>query len=376
MFERAFQLTSFLLLAVLIGCAGQPHKITPLKTPATPEPPKSEPTVTESKPIAPGSPSTKPVTPIEPQRTVPVVPTTGWISLREWCAGKHLDAPTVKISSTETNVEVRAESGSFVFDPPRRNAHWNGYVVGVGFPLQFIEGQPYIHALDVAKVLEPLMMPTISPIRKAGGVLVLDAGHGGANEGAHSIADKGMEKEYTLDWAKRVEKLLQGSAWKVFMTRTADVDLGLTNRVAFADEKKADLFISLHFNSFSKRDEGGLETYCFTPQGMSSHITRDYADPVNEAFGNNQFDVENLLLAYDLHRSLLKHTNRKDRGIRRARFMTVLREQRCPAVLLEGGYLSNPEEAKLIGSPEFRQKLAEAVVEALGVPVRSLTAQE
>jgi N-acetylmuramoyl-L-alanine amidase len=69
----------------------------------------------------------------------------------------------------------------------------------------------------------------------------------------------------------------------------------------------------------------------------------------------------------------LKHTNRKDRGVRRARFMTVLREQNRPSVLIEGGYLSNPEEAKLISTPEYRQKLAEAVVEALGVQPRALT---
>jgi len=63
----------------------------------------------------------------------------------------------------------------------------------------------------------------------------------------------------------------------------------------------------------------------------------------------------------------------KDRGIRRARFMTVLKDQRRPSVLLEGGYLSNPEEAKLIATPEYRQKLAEAVAEALGVNPPTLT---
>jgi N-acetylmuramoyl-L-alanine amidase len=70
---------------------------------------------------------------------------------------------------------------------------------------------------------------------------------------------------------------------------------------------------------------------------------------------------------------MLRKTGRKDRGVRRARFMTVLRDQHRPAVLLEGGYLSNPEEAKLIATPEYRQKLAEAVAEALGVNAPTLT---
>jgi N-acetylmuramoyl-L-alanine amidase len=143
--------------------------------------------------------------------------------------------------------------------------------------------------------------------------------------------------------------------------------------VAFAESKKADVFVSLHFNSFAKGSEAGLETYCMTPVGMASHVTRGYADDVNGGVPNNEFDVENFLLAHEMHRAMLRKTGRTDRGVRRARFMTVLRDQRRPAVLLEGGYLSNPEEAKLIATPEFRQKLAEAVVEALGVDVPTLT---
>ncbi len=390
MFARARNLFALASILIVVGCAGPGRKVTPLaRTENKPAPSAElmeralqvlrepeEPIVLTPERTATPTPTPIPVptpTPSTPApRAAPVIPVTGWISLRDWCAEKGLPPPVVKMTATETNVEIRAESGVFVFDPPRRNARWNGISVGVGFPLQFIDRQPYVHALDVAKVLEPLMMPRLAPARKHGGILVLDAGHGGSNEGARS-ATGGKEKEFTLDWARRVERLLAGSPWKVVMTRHGDVDVALTNRVAFATEQRADLFVSLHFNSFSRRDEAGLETYCFTPQGMSSHLTRDYPDPVDMAFGNNQFDGENLLLAYDMHRAMLKHTNRKDRGVRRARFMTVLREQRCPAVLLEGGYLSNPEEARLIATPAYRQKLAEAVVEALGVTPAALT---
>ncbi|MCP6769770.1 N-acetylmuramoyl-L-alanine amidase, partial [Klebsiella pneumoniae] len=62
--------------------------------------------------------------------------------------------------------------------------------------------------------------------------------------------DRGLrEKDLTLDWAKRLQKLLEGSQWQVIMTRESDVEIALTQRVAFAELKKADLFISLHFNS-------------------------------------------------------------------------------------------------------------------------------
>jgi N-acetylmuramoyl-L-alanine amidase len=98
---------------------------------------------------------------------------------------------------------------------------------------------------------------------------------------------------------------------------------------------------------------------------MPSTLTRRFDDEVNHGFPNNRFDAENYYFATRIHRALVQTTRRKDRGVRRARFMGVLRGQNRPAVLLEGGYLTDPEEAKLIGTAEFRQKLAEAVARGL-----------
>jgi N-acetylmuramoyl-L-alanine amidase len=98
---------------------------------------------------------------------------------------------------------------------------------------------------------------------------------------------------------------------------------------------------------------------------MPSTLTRGYTDFWSENFPNNAFDAENLQLAVRLQTALLDATSLEDRGVRRARFIDVLHGQRRPAVLIEGGYLSNPHEAALIETPEFRQKLAEAVAYAL-----------
>jgi N-acetylmuramoyl-L-alanine amidase len=73
--------------------------------------------------------------------------------------------------------------------------------------------------------------------------------------------------------------------------------------------------------------------------------------------------------AFRLHRTLIEETGAVDRGLRRARFVGVLRWQKRPAVLLEAGYLSNPEEAKKVATASYRQLLAEAVAKALGCPV-------
>jgi N-acetylmuramoyl-L-alanine amidase len=71
------------------------------------------------------------------------------------------------------------------------------------------------------------------------------------------------------------------------------------------------------------------------------------------------------VLARRIHRHLLSNTGSADRGIRRARFMDVLRGQNRPAVLIEGGFLSNPDESKAINTPAYRQRLAEGVARAL-----------
>ena len=160
--------------------------------------------------------------------------------------------------------------------------------------------------------------------------------------------------------------LLATNGWQVFLTRTNDTDVSLSNRVAFAEAHHADVFVSLHFNSAAPdTKQNGLETYCLTPTGMPSTLTRGYSDLWSEHFPNNNYDAENLQLAVRLHAALLHVSGEEDRGIRRARFMGVLLGQKRPAILSEGGYLSNSREAGKIESPEFREKLAEAVANAL-----------
>src|SRR5205814_8954364 len=110
--------------------------------------------------------------------------------------------------------------------------------------------------------------------------IVLDPGHGGENTGARCACNHSFEKDYTLDWALRLRPLLESEGWKVHLTRTNDMDLTLSNRVTFAEQLKADLFLSLHFNSVkgetAHHDHGGVETYCLTPAGMPSTLTRQF----------------------------------------------------------------------------------------------------
>jgi len=237
--------------------------------------------------------------------------------------------------------------------------------VNLGFAPEIIDDQVFVHGLDLQKNLEPLLLdPTLTFGNHR--VIVIDPGHGGSNVGTHSAIDGRFEKEFTLDWALRLKPLLETNGWKVFLTRASDVYFTNSLRAGFANAQQADLFISLHFNSGAPDTlQSGLETYCLTPTGMPSTLTRSFSDQWTDRYPNNSFDAENLQLAVRLHTALLRGTGEEDRGVRRARFMDVLHNLHCPAVLIEGGYLSNPEEAKKIENAEFREKLAEAVASAL-----------
>ena len=247
-----------------------------------------------------------------------------------------------------------------------RLARWDGLELQLGFAPQLINGQPFVQTLDLQKTIQPLLEGG-SDLGLAGNpVIVIDPGHGGENPGTKSVLGNHYEKEFTLDWALRLQSLLAQCGWHAFLTRSNDSDLALSNRVAFATAHRADLFLSLHFNSAApSRSESGLETYYLTPAGMPSNLTRGFADEVATAFPNNAYDAQNLRLALRVHRALLQVNGNNDRGVRRARFPGVLRSQQCPAVLVEGGYLSNPDEARRINEPRYRQRLAEAVAEAL-----------
>jgi len=302
---------------------------------------------------------------LPPKQISPPAPILTWTSLDRWATENRLAAPRKVSNSPVASYAVSSPRGKMVLEIGSREAVWNGVEINLGFAPEIIDDQVFVYGLDLQKNLEPLLLD--GPLAfGTNRVIVIDPGHGGANVGTHSLVDGRFEKEFTLDWARRVKPLLETNGWKVFLTRTNDSDIALSNRVHFAEAHHADLFISLHFNSAAPdKIQNGLETYCLTPTGMPSTLTRGYSDSWGDRYPNNACDAENLRLAIRLHTALLRASGEEDRGIRRARFMGVLLGQKRPAILIEGGYLSNPHEAEKIENAEFREKLAEAIANAL-----------
>jgi N-acetylmuramoyl-L-alanine amidase len=316
-------------------------------------------------------PSPAPVQPIPsvqaPFPSPPVsVPAATWTSLADWAGAHHLAAPQRLSDMPVSAWSISSKYGTMVLEIGSREATWNGVQISLGSAPQFFDGEFSLYALDLQKTLEPLLCEppmAFTPHE----IIVIDPGHGGSNVGTHSVLDGRFEKEFTLDLAKRLKPLLESEGWTVYLTRDSDVFVTNSDRYVFANERQADVFISLHFNSAAPdTTQAGLETYCLPPVGTPSSISRgNYSDPWTQSFPNNSFDAQNLRLAVRIHTNLLHAMGMPDRGVRRARFLTVLQGQLRPAILIEAGYLSNPHEASLIENNNYRQKLAETLAAAL-----------
>lgn len=373
------------LILVIAGCSTPDPKLTrlpDLTTASVPEPMA----VAPAAPLPPPAPAVAPPAqtnvshqaveppPVAPEPTAPVTvagrpwPSSwinAWVPLESWGKYNGLPKPVQLSAGKEPLYQLQSSNGLLLVKIGSPSVNIGGIQFGLGFAPRLIRGLPYIHSLDAQKTLQAVAQAFFN-FAPANRTIVIDAGHGGRDSGTLSSIGIVHEKDFALDWARRLAPLLRARGWHVVMTRTNDAELTLADRVALADRVNADLFLSLHFNSgLPNRDLMGLETYCLTPTGLPSNIIRDDEDNVREAHPNNAFDEQNIQLASRLHGSLLRASGAFDRGVRRARFMGVLRHQNRPAVLIEGGYLSNIGEAKRIASPDYRQLLAEGVARAL-----------
>ncbi|HEX3625790.1 MAG TPA: N-acetylmuramoyl-L-alanine amidase [Verrucomicrobiae bacterium] len=359
MFKSGILLFAVILLA---GCAeNSVNRLPPSESPGTN-------VVHEVYALPNPPPPARPIPPVRaPYPSPPVsVPTTTWASLTDWAAEHKITAPLRRSDMPVAAYSIASKYGTMILEIGSREATWNGVQISLGFAPQLIDGEISLYGLDLQKNIEPLLCEppmAFTPHR----VIVIDPGHGGSNVGTHSVLDGRFEKEFTLDWAKRLKPLLEAEGWKVYLTRDSDVFVTNSDRVVFANERQADIFISLHFNSAAPDTaQAGIETYCLPPVGTPSTISRsNYTDPWTQNYPNNAFDAQNLRLAVRVHTALLHAMGMPDRGVRRARFITVLQGQLRPSILIEAGYLSNPDEASLIESGSYRQKLAAALAGAL-----------
>ncbi len=253
---------------------------------------------------------------------------------------------------------LSSKNHEFYFTTNSQKATYNGIELVLNFPIADVGGRKFISHMDYNTVLLPILSRK-SLTKHRTKVIYIDPGHGGNDVGAQGRYYN--EKNLTLRLAKKIAAELRKEGFTVIMTRTYDKTLSLQQRVAIANKGKADLFISVHFNAAADKSVYGIETYCLTPAGAASSNSQK---PEWTSFNGNKFDRNNFALAYLIHRGIIRQTFALDRGVKHARFL-VLKDIKCPAVLLECGFISNPSSEKLIGQDAYLNKIAKGVAAAV-----------
>ena len=235
----------------------------------------------------------------------------------------------------------------------------NGARSWLCFPLIEQNGKFLVSRTDVAKTIEPLVRP--QRVQNVGKVqtVVLDPGHGGHDKGA--VSRYGNEKDFALDVARKLRPLLQAKGLRVVMTREGDYFVPLDVRAQIANAARNSIFVSVHFNATNDdRNATGFEIFSFTPRGAPSTSDNAVAPSSLSMQAGTLVDSQSLALSACVYHSLLGHIPEFDRGIKRARF-AVLRQTKVPAVLIEGGFLTERGESRLIANKDWRTKLAGAI---------------
>ncbi len=228
--------------------------------------------------------------------------------------------------------------------------------------------------------------------------VVIDPGHGGKDPGA--LGSGGAREKYlVLDIAKRVKRILQGQkGYEVILTRAGDKFLELEERTAIANQKNADLFVSIHANANRSRRLRGIETYFlnFTDQEEALEVAARENKISLKAMKQSRTEVgallaslalqfnrnESLKLANYVQSSLVSHMSRRykgivDKGVKNALFY-VLFGARMPSVLVEVSYITNKEEAFRLRSSTYREQLARGIARGIktylakSVPVQKI----
>jgi N-acetylmuramoyl-L-alanine amidase len=192
-------------------------------------------------------------------------------------------------------------------------------------------------------------------------VVVLDPGHGGQDSGA--MCGGVMEKDLTLDVARRIDRLLDSQGIATLMTRLGDSYISLADRAAFGNRTNDSIFISIHFNEDNKPVASGVETYYAAHQIASGSSLASWL-PFFSRTSSSSPKPESQSHAGFIQEALVARTRSVDRGTQAKQFF-VIANVTSPAVLIEGGFITNKDELSKLASEDYRDQLAAAVADGV-----------
>lgn len=180
----------------------------------------------------------------------------------------------------------------------------------------------------------------------SGPTIVIDAGHGGTDLGARAKFPFCEEKRVCLQTARLVKKYLDQLGYHVVMTRNTDAAISLSKRVEIASQARSSAFVSIHYNSSRNPIAQGIEIFYF-----------DSKEEKTRAQSSKK-------LADSILPRLLRRTQAISRGVKKGNFY-VIRETSMPAILIEGGFISNPTERALLKSRDYQEKIARGIADGI-----------
>jgi N-acetylmuramoyl-L-alanine amidase len=231
----------------------------------------------------------------------------------------------------------------------------------------------------------PSPSTTKSSARSNGYIVVIDAGHGGKDNGASCCKVK-TEKKVTLSVASKLKKRLEDDGYTVYMTRDDDSFVKLPSRTEFANKKKADIFVSIHANAAPKEKLNGvfkgIEIYYLSPaktdrareaamkenavmfEGKDQYTTNEYLSLLNR-----EKIVESHKLGLDISKKMLSNVRNsfgkvESGGVKPANFWVLVGAQ-MPAVLVETGYITHPKEGENLMNNYYKKLLAKGIAEGI-----------
>jgi N-acetylmuramoyl-L-alanine amidase len=192
-------------------------------------------------------------------------------------------------------------------------------------------------------------------------LVVIDAGHGGQDSG--TVKTGLVEKDLALDVARRLERLLRERGFVTVLTRADDSYVSLQERATIANNQPESVFVSIHFDDAGRAAATGIETYyaahrATLPERLASWL------PFLQRISAEPPDVESQNLAGFIQESVVAQTQATNRGTRQQQFFVVA-NVRHPAVLVEGGFLTNKDEALKLTVADYREQLAAGIADGI-----------
>ena len=211
--------------------------------------------------------------------------------------------------------------------------------------------------------------------------IVIDPGHGGKDPGA--VSQTRQEKQIALSLSKTLRDILVKKGYNVRLTRETDVFLPLRKRTQFATNQKADLFISIHTNASTARAASGIETYYLALASDESARITAMRENAGAEYNMKELDAlvgrilkkskstESRRLAELIQAQLTSGKQVKNRGVKHAPFV-VLIGTKVPAVLVEVGFISNPQEGKKLTTKAYQRQLATSIARGIEQYIKNL----